>query len=149
MLGRFFERLQHRIECVARQHVHFIDDVYLETTDSGYVERVFQKVAHVIDLRVRRRIELYQVYKAPAVNRETRAALTARRCGDTGFAIKRFCDDARERGFADAARAGKQISVMKALPAQRIRERSYNVLLPDQLIEGLGTPLARENLTHF
>jgi hypothetical protein len=38
---------------------------------------------------------------------------------------------------------------MKALPAQRIRERSYNVLLPDQLIEGLGTPLARENLTHF
>jgi hypothetical protein len=45
----------------------------------------------------------------------------------------------------DAARAGEQVGVMQALGGQRIRQRLDDVLLPDHLLEVLGTVFAGEH----
>ena len=77
------------------------------------------------------------------------ATLAAGFGANAGFAVKRLGNNARQRGFAHPARAGKKVGMMQALLLQRIGERPHHMLLPDQFGKGLGTPLARENLTHF
>ena len=103
------------LKAAARQHVHFVDDVHLEAAAGRRVQRVLQQLAHVVDLRVRGRVELDQVDEAPAVDLGAGAAHAARLGGDAGLAVQRLGDDARERGLADAARAGEQIGVVQAL----------------------------------
>ena len=129
---RLFQRFEHRIKRVARQHVHFIDDIDLEASAGRRIQRVFQQLAHVIDLRVRRRIQLHQIDKASRVNLGAGAAFSARRIGNAGFAVERLGDNARQRGLAHTARAGKQVGVMQTLLLERITQRTNNMLLPDQ-----------------
>ncbi len=139
---RLFQRLQHRVERRLRQHVHFVDDVHLETPAGRRIQRAFQQFAHVVDLRVGRRIQLDQVDETPAVDLGTGAAHAARRGGDAGFAIQGFGEDTRDGGLAHAARAGEQIGVVQAVLRQRVGQRLHDVLLPRQLSEVLGTPFA-------
>ena len=73
MLGRLLQRLQHRVEGVAREHVHFVDDVDLEAAGGRRVQRVLQQLAHVVDLGVGRGVELEQVDEAPGVDLRARA----------------------------------------------------------------------------
>ena len=54
------------------------------------------------------------------------------------LAVERLGEDARERGLADAARTGKQVGMVQALLAQRVRERAHDVLLADQLRQNCG-----------
>src|SRR5699024_2530280 len=62
------------------------------------------------------------------------------------LAIERFGKDARNRGLADATRAGKQVRVMRAPRVQRIGQRAHHVLLADQLGEAPRSPFACKNL---
>ena len=41
MSRRLFERLQHRVERIAREHVHFVDNVNLEPGSRRRVQRAF------------------------------------------------------------------------------------------------------------
>ena len=107
MRRRFFQRLQHRIEGRLRQHVHFVNDVHLETPAGRRIQRAFQQFAHVVDLRVRRRVQFDQVDEAPAVDLGTGTAHPARGGRDAGFTIQGFGEDARDGGLAHAARAGE------------------------------------------
>ena len=81
VLRRLLERLQHRVEGVAREHVHFVDDVDLVAAGGRRVQRVLEQLAHVVDLRVGRRVELDQVDEAPGVDlgAGARTCRTARR----------------------------------------------------------------------
>ena len=112
--------------------MHFVDDVDLEAAAGRRIQRVFQQLAHVIDLRVRRRIELNQIDKTSRVDLGAGAAFAARRVGNAGFAIERLGDNARQRGLAHTARAGKQVGVMQPLLLERIGQRTHDMLLPDQ-----------------
>ena len=145
---RLFERFQHRIEGVAREHVHFVDDVDLEAPAGRRVERVFQQLAHVVDLRIRGSVEFDQVDVAAGVDIGAGAALAAGLGADAGFAIERLGDNARQRGLADAAGAGEQVGVMQPLLGERIGQRPDDVLLPDQFGKRFGPPLAGEDLGH-
>ena len=146
---RLFERFQHCVERAARKHVHFVDDVDLETCAGRRVQRVLEQVAHVVDLGIGRGVELYQVDKTSGVDCSAGAAFAAGCRRNAGFAVERLGDDARQRRFADAARAGKQVGVMQALLRERVGQRSHDVLLADQFSKGLGAPLAGENLAHL
>ena len=53
--------------------------------------------------------------------------------------------DARRRRLAAAARAGEEVGVGDAVGPQRRHERSGDVVLPDDLLEGVGAVAAVQN----
>ena len=61
-------------------------------------------------------------------------------------AVQALGQDARDRGLADATRAGEQIGVVQALLFKRVRECPNHVFLADQFLECPGAVFARENL---
>ena len=142
MRGRLFQRLQHRIEGGLRQHVDFVDDIHLETRIARRIQRALQQFAHIVDLGVGRGIQLDQIDETPAVNFTASAALAAGRRGNARQTVKRLGEDARDRGLAHPARAGKEIGVVQAILCQRIGKRSHDMLLPRQLREVFGPPFA-------
>ena len=68
MFGRFFQRLQHRVESVVGQHVNFIDHVDLEARIRWRVHRLFQQLRHFIDTAIGRRVELDVIDKATCID---------------------------------------------------------------------------------
>ncbi len=146
MRRRFFQRFQHGVECVVRQHVHFVDHIDLEARIHRRIHRTLQQCGHFIDAAITRRIHFHIVDKAPLVDLPARAAYTTRCRGHAGFAIERLGEDARERRLADAAGSGEQIGVVQTPAVQRVRERAHHVLLSDERSEILRSPFACENL---
>jgi len=61
-------------------------------------------------------------------------------------AVQGLGQDARRRGLAASARAGKKESVRDPAALERVQEGAGHVFLADQLMEILGTPLAGKNL---
>ncbi|VWC31277.1 hypothetical protein BPS26883_06424 [Burkholderia pseudomultivorans] len=143
---RLLERLQHRVERVVRQHVHFVDHVDLEARIDGRVHRALEQRSHFVDAAIARGVHLDVVDEAAFVDLAARAADTARLRRDAGFTVERFREDPRQRRLADAAGTGKQIGVMETPAVERVRERPDDVLLADERSEILRTPLACENL---
>ena len=146
MRGRFFQRLQQRIERRLREHVHLVDQVDLVATACRRVLGVVDQVAHIVDAGVACRIDFEQVDKAALVDLHADAANATGLRGRPLLAIQRLGEDPRDRGLADAARAGEEEGVMDASPVQRMRQRAHDVLLPDQLGKLPGTPFARKDL---
>ncbi|ESS38396.1 hypothetical protein P355_4974 [Burkholderia cenocepacia KC-01] len=143
---RLFERLQHRVERVIRQHVHFVDHVDLEARIDGRVHRALEQRGHFIDAAVARRVHLDVIDETALVDLATGATHAARLRRDAGFTVERLREDPRQRRLADTARSGKQIGVMETPAVERVRERPDDVLLADERSEILRTPLACENL---
>ncbi|KGC60766.1 hypothetical protein DP61_5292 [Burkholderia pseudomallei] len=102
---RLFERLEHRVERMVRQHVHFVDHVDLEARIDGRVHRALEQRGHFVDAAIARGIHFDIVDEAPFIDFATRAAHAARLRRDARLAIERFREDARQRRLADAARA--------------------------------------------
>jgi hypothetical protein len=123
VLGRLFERLQHRIERMPRKHVHLVDDVDLEAPGRRHVLGGIEKLAHLVHLGIRRGIHLEEVDEAPGVDLGARPALSARMCRDSGLAVDRLGENPRERGLADSTRSRKEICVVQALRLERIHQR--------------------------
>ncbi len=143
---RLFERLQHRVERVVRQHVHFVDHVDLEARIDGRVHRALEQRGHFIDAAIARRVHLDVIDKAPFVDLAARTAHAARRRRHAGLAIERLREDARQRSLADAAGTRKQIRMVQTAAVERMGERAHHVLLSDERSEILRPPFACENL---
>ncbi|CNT61380.1 Uncharacterised protein [Salmonella enterica subsp. enterica serovar Bovismorbificans] len=99
---------------MARQHVDFIDQIDFKATARRRVLDVIQQVAGVFDFGTRSGINLNEIDKTPLLNFLTVIANAARRRGNTGFAVQPLRQQSGDRGFTDAARAGKKICVMNA-----------------------------------
>ncbi|CAM3045680.1 200 kDa antigen p200 [Cupriavidus taiwanensis] len=145
---RLFQRLQHGVEGVVGQHVHFVDHVDLEAPGGGSVDGLVEQLRHLVDTAVGRGIHLDVVDEASAVDFLAGLALPARLGGDAAAAVRAGAvqglgQDPRQRGLADAARAGEQVGVVQPLLFQRVRERADHVLLADQRGEIPGAPFAR------
>ena len=138
--GRLFERLQHRIEGRSREHVHFVDDVDLEAARRRRVQRIFQQLAHVVDLGIGGGVELDRSTKRPPSISQQAPHFPQGVDGDPSLAVKRLRDDAGERRFSDAARTGEEIGVVQPLLVERIGERPHHVLLPHELAKAPGAP---------
>ncbi|MGF6444492.1 hypothetical protein QF002_005303 [Paraburkholderia youngii] len=143
---RLFERLQHRVERVVRQHVHFVDHVDLEARIDGRIHRALEQRGHFIDAAIARRVHLDVIDEAPFIDLATRTAHAARRRRHAGLAIECLREDARQRGLADAARTCKQIGMVQTAAVERMGERAHHVLLSDERSEILRPPFACENL---
>jgi hypothetical protein len=87
-------------------------------------------------------VDLQQVDEAAGVDRQAGLAFAARIGTGALLAVQRLGEDARDRGLADAARAGEQEGMVDPAGLQRVGQRAHDVLLPDQFGETLGTPLA-------
>src|SRR6202011_2523645 len=79
VLGRFLQRLQHRVERLLGEHVYFVDQINLVPPHGGRITRVVEDLAHVVDAGVRGGIELEQIDKATGVDVGTRRADSAGR----------------------------------------------------------------------
>ena len=149
VLGRLLQRLQHRVEGLLGQHVHFVDHINLEAAARRRIHGVVQQLAHVVDAGVGGGVDLDQVDEAAAVDLGAGGADAAGGGGDAGLAIERLGENARQRRLADAARTGEQIGVVQAVLLERMGQRAHHVLLPHQAGKITRAPLAREDLvTH-
>ena len=83
-----------------------------------------------------------QVDEAPFVDLAAGAAFAARRRRHAGLAVQRLGEDARDGGFAYAARAREQESVMHAAGLERVDERPHDVFLAGELAEIARPPFA-------
>ena len=88
--GRLFQRFQQGVKAVARQHVHFIDQVDLEATARRGVLHVIQQIAGIFDFRARGGVDLDQIDKTPLLDLPAVITHAARRGGDPGFAVETF-----------------------------------------------------------
>jgi hypothetical protein len=79
VLRRLFQRLQHRVEGRVREHVHFVDHVDLEAAARRRIDRVLEKLPHLVDLGVGRRVDFEQIDKTPGIDLGTRRTGAARR----------------------------------------------------------------------
>jgi hypothetical protein len=141
VLGRLFQCFQHGVECCLGKHVHFVNDVDLETADGRCVLRVIQHFAHVVDAGIGRCVQLQQVDKAPGVDLRAGGAYTARGGGNAGLAIERLGQNPRYRGLADTARTGKQVRMMQTILRQRIAQRTHYMRCPASSAKVLGRHL--------
>src|SRR5690606_14060794 len=117
---RLFERFQQRVEAVRRQHVHFVDQVNLETPAARRVLHVLEQLARVFDLRARGCVDFDEIQETAFADFAAGAALAARRGGDALFAVQATREDARNRRLADTTRAGEEIGMMQTLVVERV-----------------------------
>ena len=115
---RFFQRLEHGVEGMPREHVHLVDHEDLEAPLHRFVDRLLQQGLHLVDAAVGRRIELGVIHKAPAVDVHAGLAHTAGRGRDAALsigthAVERFGQYPRHRGLTHTARAGEQIRMVQ------------------------------------
>ena len=146
VLGRLFKRLEHGVEGVARELVHLVDHVDLEPPARRRVLRGLEELAHLVDLGVGRGVDFQQVDEAPGVDLDARRAGVARLRRDAGLAVQALGEDARQRGLADAARAGEEIRVVQALVLERVAQGAHHVLLAHEAGEIPRPPLAGKDL---
>ena len=151
ILGRLLKGLQHRVEGRIGEHVHFVDHVDLVAAFGRRIHGALKKLRHILDGAVRGRIHLDIVNEASFINRAAGLADAAGVRGDAALAVgaaavERLGENARNRGFADAAGAGKEIGVMQTPFGEGARQRRDHVVLADDRLKVMGAPLARKYL---
>jgi hypothetical protein len=99
------------------------------------------QLAHVVDARAARRVDLLHVGRGARADLAARVALAARRVGGAFVAVQAAREDARERGLADAARAREQDRVRHAPGADRVAQRRRDVGLAADVVERCGRHL--------
>ncbi len=109
----------------------------------------FQQFAGVVHAGSRCRVDFQHVVEPPLVDVHAGAAFAAGRGTHPGLAVQALGQDARQGGLADAAGAGEQEGVVHPVVVQPVDQGLHHGLLADQLIKGLGAPLAGQDLvTH-
>ena len=143
---RLLDQLEQGVEALRGDHVGLVDDVDLVAVAHRGEERLLPEVAGIVHTTVGRRVDLDDVDGARAAAREVAAAVAlAAGIGDRGLrAVERAGEDAGRGGLAAAARAGEEVGVVDAVGRQRRSQRLGHVVLPDDLLEGLGPVAAIE-----
>ena len=146
VLGRLLDELEQGVEALRGDHVGLVDDVDLVAALDRGEERLLAQVARVVDATVGRGVDLDHVDRAAAAAAQVHAALAlAAGVGDRCLlAVECPRQDPRRRRLAAPARAGEQVGVVDPVVGQGGAQRLGDVLLPDDLVEGLGPVAAVE-----
>ena len=128
-----------------REHVHFVDEVNLESSLGRHVLRVLQQLAGIVHAGPRSRIHLDEVHEPAFVDRHACVAIAAGLGDDPTGAIQGLCQDARHRGLADAPGAGEQVRMVQTLRAERIDQRLDDMLLANHFCKAPWPPFSRKN----
>ena len=146
MGGRLFKRLEHRIEGVPAEHVDLVDHVDLVATRDRRIDNLLEQLRHFLDAAIGGGIHFDIVGKPALLDRDAGAALPAGPRADAGFAVERPRQDARNRGLANAARAGKKISMVQPSGVERVAECANHMFLADERLEISRSPGSGERL---
>jgi hypothetical protein len=132
-LGRFFERLQQRVERFLRELVDLVDDVNLEPRSARPHVDILPQLANVVDVSVARPVDFDHIHVVAGGDRLADVADVARLGRRAVLAIKGFSEDSSGRGFSDPPSAGEQIGMTDAVRLNCASEPAADVLLADQL----------------
>ena len=146
MRGRFLEGLQQRVERGRREHVDFVDDVDFELRRGGRKLGGLAEVAHLLDAVVARAVDFEDVERAAFGDfLAARVGLVDVHLGAAG-AVQAFGEDARDGGFARAARAAEEVGVGDAMGGDGVGKGLGDVLLPDDVAETLRPIFSGDDL---
>ena len=149
MRRRLLERLQQRVERPGGEHVNLVDEVDFVRPAGWRVGRALAEVADVFHAVVAGTVDLDDIQAAPLGDLKAGVAFSTRLGGGALLTIQRLRKDAGGRGFPDAARANEKIGLREALRVNGILQGAGDVVLPDNLGEGLRTVFSGEHtVTH-
>ena len=143
--SEYFQLAEKAIPLLAALYPDFKGE-HLEPAGHRREERALAQLAGVVDAAVAGRVDLDDVDRALATPRELAAAVAlAARVGDRRLgAVERARQDASAGGLAAAAWSGEQVGVVDPVAGQRSAQRLGDMLLPDDLGEGLRAVAAVE-----
>ena len=133
--GRFFERLEERVEGACRKHVDFVDDENLVLADDGRVLHAFNHIANVIDARIGCSVDFVNVHRVAAGNILAAIALTARVQRVRALAVERTGENSGAGGFAHTTGAGKKECMMKTTALDGVLKSLGDMFLTDHIAE--------------
>ena len=145
MLGRLLQRLEQGVERLARQHVHFIDDVDLVARPAGTRPHGLANLADFINAAIARCVHLDDVHVLAGSNALANLALVAGCRRRPMHTVERLGQNARRGRFAHAARTYKQVSMCQSVLCHRIFESLRDMGLADKIVKGLGPIFSRED----
>ena len=134
---RLFEGLEQGVKRRPGEHVHLIDDVDLAAGCLRQVADLVAKVANIVDAVVARTVDLDDIDTAALGDRNAFAAHVAGLGGRAVDAHQAFCQQAGRGCFAEPARAAKEVGVVDPIVGDRVAQGAGDVLLADQVSEGL------------
>ena len=150
VVGGFFQCFQHGVERRVAKHVHLVNHENLEAPLYRLVDGLLQQCLHLVHPTVGGSIQLGVIDKAAAVDVGTGLAYPAGCRSDVALpvwplTIERLGQNARHRGFADAAGAGEKVSMVQPLCGQRVTKRLNHMVLPHHFGEIAGPIFAGEH----
>jgi hypothetical protein len=134
--------------------MRFVNDVdFVLIVTRGGVHRAFAKFAGVVDAAVRGRVDFDDIETRgstpdPSTGGALAAGLAVEGWVAATLTVERHGEDASEGGFADAARAAKEVAVSNASARDRALERRGHVGLNGHVCEPLGTVFTSECESH-
>ena len=136
--GRLLQRLEQRVERCRCEHVHLVDDVHLVAgAHGGKAHAADDLVAHVVDARATRRIELVDI---GMLARGNETALLAGAVGQMALALlahERLGKQARHGGLARTARSAEQVRMAGTTLHDGVLQRSDHMRLANDVGKGL------------
>ena len=139
---RLFQRLQQRVERLAREHVRLVDDIDLHAARERSVLHRLPYAARVLDLPVGGAVYLDDVEALARRDLLARNALSARLVGWTLLAVESLGQYPCDGRLADSSRPGEEIRVSRPIGPHRRCKCQDDVLLTDHVREGLGSPFS-------
>ena len=117
----------------------FVNNENLVAIPARGKSRAFDQVTGIIHPAVAGRVHFYHVQRTGAIPRQfpARGTFPARRIRGRLRTIQAAGKDARRGSFPAPARAGEEIGVHRALPAQRSHEGTSYLLLADNILKTL------------
>ena len=147
VVGRFFERLQQRVEGSIGDLVRFVEDVDLEAVAGRAVACSLAEFADFVDAAVGGSVDFDDV---DGVSRAYLGAGFANTAGlgnrmVFGSAIQRHGQDAGDGRLPDTAMSAEDVAVRDAPLLDGVLQGAGDMLLPDHVGEFLRTIFARQN----
>ena len=145
---RLLDHLQQGVETRRGDHVRLVDDIDLVAAGDRREERPLPQVAGIVHPAVRSGVDLDHVDRPGTATGQVAAgrATAARHRGRTFGAVQRPGQDPGRCGLATAAGAREQVRVIDPVVGQRPLQRFGDVLLADDVGEGVRTvaPVQRQ-----
>ena len=126
--------------------MRFVDDEDLVAVAGGAEADIFAQFAHFVDAAIGGRVDFNDVDGIALQGFDAGRAFAARIGRRAFHTIQAAGHDARDRGLAGSALAGKDVPMGDTALGDGVIEGGFDVLLPYQLIKIAGTVFAGDDL---
>ena len=146
VLGGLLQGLEEGVGSLAGEHVGFVDDIDLAAVLGGLEVDLFADLADFLHAAIAGGVQLDDVQVAALVDGDADSALVAGVALLWIEAVDGLGEDAGCGGLAAAPGAAEEVAVADAALRHSLAEGVGDMLLPGQVAEGAGPPLAIINL---